>query len=237
MISQAAKAQPTHFAVLTLFPEMVESAAMHSIFKRALQAGLVQLSCIDIRNFSQNKHRQADDYPYGGGAGMVMKAQPIYDAYKHALGAMGTANARVVYLTPAGRCFNQAIAWELAAHKNLVLLAGRYEGVDERVIEEIVTDEISIGDYVLTGGELAALVVIDAVARLLPGVVGKAASLAEESFTTGLLEYPQYTRPEEVLGRKVPEILLSGDHGKIATWRSETALQRTQQRRPDLLRN
>jgi len=224
------------FTVLTLFPEMIYGAANHSIFKRGLEQGHLHLDCINIRNFSNNKHNQVDDYPYGGGFGMVMKAQPIYDAYQHALAKQNTQKKpRLIYLTPAGKPLTQAIANELASEEALFLLCGHYEGVDERVIEEIVTDEISIGDYVLTGGELAALVLMDCVARLVPGVLGKEGSFADESFMSGLLEYPQYTRPAEVFGRSVPDVLLSGDHAAIEKWRNEQSLQRTQSRRPDLL--
>ena len=225
------------FTVLTLFPEMIYGATDHSIFKHGLEQGHLQLDCVNIRDFSGNKHNQVDDYPYGGGFGMVMKAQPIYDAYQHALSKRPSTqkNPRFIYLTPAGKPLTQAIANELANEEALFLLCGHYEGVDERVIEEIVTDEISIGDYVLTGGELAALVLMDCVARLVPGVLGKEGSFADESFMSGLLEYPQYTRPAEVLGRSVPDILLSGDHGAVEKWRREQSLQRTQSRRPDLL--
>ncbi|MCL2852208.1 MAG: tRNA (guanosine(37)-N1)-methyltransferase TrmD [Defluviitaleaceae bacterium] len=224
------------FSVLTLFPDMVYASAGYSIFKRGLDQGFVQLDCIDIRDFSANKHRQVDDYSYGGGFGMVMKAQPIYDAYQHALERLGcAASPRVVFLTPAGRPLTQELVAEFAREDALILLCGHYEGVDERVVEEIVTDEVSIGDYVLTGGELAALVLMDAVARLVPGVLGKEGSFAEESFTAGLLEYPQYTRPAEVLGRAVPDVLLSGDHKAVEKWRHEQSLRRTKTRRPDLL--
>ena len=224
-----------HFTVLTLFPGMIYSAANHSIFKRGLDQGRVRLDCVDIRDFSGNKHKQVDDYPYGGGFGMVMKAQPIYDAYRHALERIGRESSpRVVFLTPAGKRLTQAIVSELAREESLILLCGHYEGVDERVVEEIVTDEISIGDYVLTGGELAALVLMDAVARLVPGVLGKEGSFADESFSDGLLEYPQYTRPPEVLGRAVPEVLLSGDHKAVDKWRNEQSKERTRMRRPDL---
>ena len=222
------------FAVLTLFPEMVQSATQHGILGRGLADGLLRLDCIDIREFSQNKHRRVDDYPYGGGAGMVMQAQPVYDACVKAL-TLFAKKPRVVYLSPAGKPFNQRMAGEFAAIGGLVLIAGRYEGVDERVIEEVVTDEVSIGDYVLTGGELAALVVMDAVGRLVPGVLGAPDSIRDESHQSGLLEYPQYTRPEIALGRSVPEVLLSGDHGRIAQWRKDMALKRTQERRPDML--
>ena len=226
-----------NFTVLTLFPEMVLAAANHSIFRRGLEQGRLRLDCVNIRDFSGNKHNQADDYPYGGGFGMVMKAQPVYDAYLWALGRLNlTRSPRVVFLTPAGKRFTQALSSEFARQEALILLCGHYEGVDERVVEEIVTDEVSIGDYILTGGELAALVLMDAVARLVPGVLGKEGSFADESFADGLLEYPQYTRPALALGRTVPEVLLSGDHKAIEKWRREQSLRRTKERRPDLLR-
>ncbi|MCL2619177.1 MAG: tRNA (guanosine(37)-N1)-methyltransferase TrmD [Defluviitaleaceae bacterium] len=224
------------FTVLTLFPELVREASGHSIFKRGLDQGLLNLHCVNIRDFAANKHNRADDYPYGGGCGMVMKAQPVYDAYRHARQRLGADRPpRVIFLTPAGRRLDQTIVQDLAREEALILLCGHYEGIDERVVEEIVTDEISIGDYILTGGELAALVLMDAVARLVPGVLGKEASFKDESFSANLLEYPQYTRPSEVLGRHVPDILLSGDHKAIDRWRGEQARIRTEARRPDLL--
>jgi tRNA (guanine37-N1)-methyltransferase len=192
---------------------------------------LVNVNCVNIRDFAVNKHGQVDDAPYGGGAGMVMMAPPVYDTYR----SLGT-DARVVYLTPQGRVFNQQMAAEFAALDELVLLCGHYEGLDERAIEEIVTDEVSLGDYVLTGGEPAALVLIDAVSRLIPGVLGKDESHMDESFSHGLLEYPHYTRPPSFMGREVPEVLLSGNHGQIEKWRREEALKRTRLKRPDLLK-
>ena len=225
-----------NFTVLTLFPEMIHGAANHSIFKRGLDQGLLHLNCINIRDFSANKHNQVDDYPYGGGFGMVMKAQPVYDAYRHAITTLETSKPpRVIFLTPAGRRLTQSVVSELAHEEHLLLLCGHYEGIDERVIEEIVTDEISVGDYVLTGGELPALILMDAVSRLIPGVLGKHGSFADESFSNSMLEYPQYTRPSEALGRHVPGILLSGDHGAIEKWRREQSYRRTKTRRPDLL--
>lgn len=223
------------FTVLTLFPDMIHNACAFSIFKRGLDQGLIELDCVDIRCFTDNKHRRVDDYPYGGGLGMVMQAQPIYDAYKHVLAGRGTDTARVVYLTPAGKPLTQSLVTELSQESGLILLCGHYEGIDERVIEEIVTDEVSLGDYILTGGELAALVLMDAVARLVPGVLGKEGSAHEESFSFGLLEHPQYTRPASVLGRHVPEVLISGDHKAIENWRREQSLLRTRLRRPDLI--
>jgi len=221
-----------NFHVLTLFPE-VFTQANHSVIKRACDAGLISINPVYIRDFAINARGQTDGYPYGGGAGMVMMAQPIYDAYN----SICIKNARVLFLTPQGRVFNQALAQELAVETDLVLLCGHYEGIDQRVIDEIVTDEISLGDFVLTGGEIAAMALIDAVGRLVPGVI-KENSLADESFSGvgGLLEYPQYTRPPEFMGRKVPEILLSGHHGEIEKWRAQQALDATRRKRPDLLR-
>ena len=221
------------FIVLTLFPEMIEGALNHSMLKRAGEAGLIDVECINIRDFSDNPHKTTDDYPYGGGAGMVMTPQPVFDAYRHARGKAEAA--KVVYMTPQGRPFTQRVAEELSKESSLIILCGRYEGIDERVIEEIAPDEISIGDYILTGGEIAAMAVIDSVARLLPDVLGNAGSAEEESFSGGLLEYPQYTRPAEFMGRKVPEVLLSGHHANIEKWRKEQALERTKNKRPDLL--
>lgn len=222
-----------NFFVLTLFPEMIKETLSHSILGRAQRDGLVSVEAINIRDFSNNKHLQVDDYPYGGGAGMVMQPQPIYDAYQSVLPKAG--KARVLYMTPQGKPFTQRIAEELAQEENLVFLCGHYEGVDERVVEEIVTDEISLGDFVLTGGELAAITMIDAISRLMPGVLGKEASFEDESFSDGLLEYPQYTRPPVFMDREVPQILLSGHHGNIEKWRREQALLRTAAKRPDLL--
>lgn len=221
------------FFVLTLFPEMIEQTLSHSIMGRAQREGFLSVEAVNIRDYTLNKQKHVDDYPYGGGAGMVMQGQPIYDAYQSLMPQ--AAGARVVYLTPQGRPFTQRVAEELAQEEKLVFLCGHYEGVDERVIEEIVTDEISLGDFVLTGGELAAIAVIDAVSRLVPGVLGKEESFADESFSDGLLEYPQYTRPPVFMGRAVPEVLLSGHHGNVAKWRREQALLRTAKKRPDLL--
>jgi len=223
-----------NFFVLTLFPEMIQETLSHSILGRAQRDGFVSIEAINIRDFSNNKHLQVDDYPYGGGAGMVMQPQPIYDAYQSILPK--AKNARVLYMTPQGKPFTQRIAEELSQEENLVFLCGHYEGVDERVIEEIVTDEVSLGDFVLTGGELAAITMIDAISRLMPGVLGKEASFEDESFSEGLLEYPQYTRPPIFMEREVPPILLSGHHGNIEKWRREQSLLRTASKRPDLLK-
>lgn len=221
------------FFVLTLFPEMIQQTLSHSIMGRAQKEGHISVEAINIRDYTLNKQKHVDDYPYGGGAGMVMQAQPIYDAYQSI--AEKAKGARVVYMTPQGRPFTQRIAEELSKEENLVFLCGHYEGIDERIIEEIVTDEISLGDFVLTGGELAAITIIDAVSRLVPGVLGKEDSFADESFSDGLLEYPQYTRPPVFHGKEVPEILLSGHHANIAKWRREQSLIRTVKKRPDLL--
>lgn len=221
------------FFVLTLFPEMIQQTLSHSIMGRAQKEGHISVEAINIRDYTLNKQKHVDDYPYGGGAGMVMQAQPIYDAYQSI--AEKAQGARVVYMTPQGRPFTQRIAEELSQEENLVFLCGHYEGIDERIIDEIVTDEISLGDFVLTGGELAAITIIDAVSRLVPGVLGKEDSFANESFSDGLLEYPQYTRPPVFHGKEVPEILLSGHHANIAKWRREQSLIRTVKKRPDLL--
>lgn len=221
------------FYILTLFPEMVLAGLRTSIIGRAEEAGFLSLEAVNIRDFSANKHHKVDDYPYGGGAGMLMQAQPVYDAFCFVAERIGR-KPRCVYLTPQGSVFEQGMARELAGEEELVLLCGHYEGIDERVLDEIVTDYISIGDYVLTGGELPAMVLIDAVSRMVPGVLTNEESKSSESFEDGLLEYPQYSRPEEWRGRKVPPVLLSGHHKNIQHWRREQSLQRTKERRPDL---
>ena len=208
------------FYVLTLFPEMIEGTLSHSITGRAIKDGVIGVKAVNIRDFTKDKHRHVDDYPYGGGVGMVMQPQPIYDAYKSIEEKAG--KARVLYMSPQGKKFNQKMAEEFSKEDNLILLCGHYEGVDERIIEEIVTDEVSIGDFVLTGGELAAITIIDTVSRLVPGVLNKEESYENESFSDGLLEYPQYTRPPEFLGRTVPDVLLSGHHANIDKWRRES---------------
>jgi len=222
------------FHVLTLFPEMIKEATGHSILGRAIKSGLVQVNPINIRDFAINKHGQVDDSPYGGGAGMVLMPTPVYSAYEHICN-ISNNNFPVIYLSPQGKTLNQAKAKELSALDEMVLLCGHYEGLDERVIEEIVTEEISIGDYILTGGEIAALVLMDTVSRLVTGVLGKAVSHEEESFSDGLLEYPHYTRPPEFRGRFVPEVLLSGHHANIKEWRRNQSIKRTEEKRPDLL--
>lgn len=220
------------YTVLTLFPEMIMQAFSHSILARAQKENHICIEAIDIRAFSKNKQKHVDDYPYGGGAGMVMQAQPIYDAYQS---IPEQKRGRVIYLSPQGKTFTQQLAQQLAREENIVFLCGHYEGVDERVLEQLEVEEISIGDFVLTGGEIAAIAVIDAVARLVPGVLGKEASFQEESFSDGLLEYPQYTRPEEFEGMKVPEVLQSGHHGNIDKWRRKKAIEITYIKRPELL--
>ncbi len=221
--------------ILTLFPEMFAGPFSSSIVKRARERGLIELNLVNIRDFSANKHHTVDDTPYGGGAGMVMGPEAIFKAVEHVRGQAGRASCRVALMCPQGRSFSQALAWDLAAEKELVIICGHYEGVDERVREMLVTDEISIGDYILTGGELPAMVVVDAVARLIPGVLGEADSVEEESFNAGLLEYPHYTRPKEYRGLSVPDVLLSGHHEEIRKWRRKQSLLRTLLRRPELL--
>jgi tRNA (guanine37-N1)-methyltransferase len=220
--------------VLTLFPPLFEAPFSFGIFKRAVDSGLVQLNIIDIRDYTHDKHHTADDYPYGGGAGMVLKPGPVFEAVEDVRAGVKD-KPRIVLLTPQGRLFSQDMAAALARESHLVFICGHYEGVDERVGEHLATDEISIGDYVLTGGELPAMVVIDAVVRLLPGVLGSEESPREDSHAGGLLEYPQYTRPVDFRGWLVPEVLVSGDHGRIARWRREQVIRRTLERRPDLL--
>ena len=226
-----------HIDILTLFPEMFQGPFNFSILKRAIDHRQVSINIHNIRDYTHDKHHTVDDYAYGGGAGMILKPEPIFEAVesiksniKQEIGELP-----VILLTPQGRLFSQQIARELSTHSHLILICGRYEGVDERVREHLVTDEISIGDYVLSGGELAAMVVVEAVVRLLPGVLGSEASLVDDSHVDGLLEYPQYTRPVEYRGWSVPEVLLCGNHAQIAKWRREQSIQRTQERRPELL--
>ncbi|GFO84929.1 tRNA (guanosine(37)-N1)-methyltransferase TrmD [Anaerostipes butyraticus] len=221
------------FHILTLFPDMVRDGLNTSIIGRAIEAGHLEINAVNIRDYSTNKHLKVDDYPYGGGAGLVMQPEPIYRAYQDLRKNMKKA-PRVIYLTPQGQVFRQEMAKELAKEEELVFLCGHYEGIDERVLEEIVTDYVSIGDYVLTGGELPAMVMIDAISRLVPGVLNNDESAGEESFENGLLEYPQYTRPPVFLDKEVPEVLLSGHHENIRKWRYEQSVKRTKERRPDL---
>ena len=224
-----------NFYILTLFPEMVSQAMHTSIIGKAVERGLLHIEAINIRDYTRDKHMKTDDYPYGGGAGMLMQAQPVFDACQSVIDRIGQdRRRRVIYVTPQGKPFHQAMAKELSMEEELIFLCGHYEGIDERVLEEIVTDEVSLGDYVLTGGELAAMVMVDAIARLVPGVLHNEESAETESFGDGLLEYPQYSRPEIWHGKRVPEILLSGDHAKVDAWRLEQALLRTKERRPDL---
>jgi tRNA (guanine37-N1)-methyltransferase len=221
------------FDILTLFPNMFSSPLRESILGKAIEKGLIQIRTINIRDFTLDKHQVADDSPYGGGQGMVMKVEPIARAIESAKSQ--NPSARSVYLTPQGKTFNQDLARRLSTQPHLILLCGRYEGVDERARELFIDEEISIGDYILTGGELAAMVLIDAVSRFIPGVLGSVRSAEDDSFFNSLLEYPQYTRPSDFRGRGIPEVLLSGNHSAISLWRKREALRRTSLRRPDLL--
>ena len=222
------------FQILTLFPEMVMQGLNTSIIGRAVENKLIEIDAVNIRDYTMDKHGKVDDYPYGGGAGMLMQAQPVFDAYKAVEKKIST-RPRVIFLTPQGKTFNQEMAEEFAKEEDLIFLCGHYEGIDERALEMVVTDMVSAGDYVLTGGELPAMMMIDAVSRLVPGVLNNEASAEFESFQDNLLEYPQYTRPEEYEGRKVPEVLLSGHHANIEKWRREKSIERTLAARPDLL--
>ena len=233
------------FHVLTLFPDMIMSGLDTSILKRAMERGIIRAEAVNIRDYTLDKHQKVDDYPYGGGAGMLMQAQPIYDCTMAVLADIEKRReqdglwevhkpTRVIYVTPQGKVFDQSMAEELAGEEELIFLCGHYEGIDERVLEEVVTDYVSIGDYVLTGGELPAMVIIDAISRLVPGVLNNDESAMTESFDQGLLEYPQYSRPNIWHGKEVPPILLSGDHKKVEEWRREQSILRTKERRPDL---
>lgn len=228
-----------NFHILTLFPEMVLQGLNTSIIGRAVEREYISINAVNIRDYTLDKHGKVDDYTYGGGAGMLMQAQPVYDACMAVQDKIAARNnnvkkARVVYVTPQGRTFHQEMAKEFAKEEDLIFLCGHYEGIDERVLEEIATDYVSIGDYVLTGGELPAMVMVDAIARLVPGVLHNSDSAVTESFYNGLLEYPQYSRPEVWRDKKVPEILLSGDHAKVDAWRLEQSIERTKKLRPDL---
>ena len=225
-----------NFHVLTLFPEMIEQGINTSITGRAIEKGLISLNAINIRDYAGNKHGQVDDYPYGGGAGMVMQPGPVYRSYESVTEKIGY-KPRVIYLTPQGKVFNQSMAEEFSEEEDLVFLCGHYEGIDERVLEMIVTDNVSIGDYVLTGGELPSMVMIDAISRLVPGVLNNDVSAEFESFNDNLLEYPQYTRPVVFMDKAVPDILLTGHHKNIETWRRQKSIERTLERRPDLLKD
>ncbi len=226
--------------VMTLFPEMFSGPLDDSMIQRAKEKNIVDLEYINIRDYADNKHKKVDDYPYGGGPGMVMAPQPIFDCYNQivkATGLKGDERPRVIYLSPKGEIFNQRVAIELSKEKFIIMLCGHYEGVDQRVIDEIVTDEISIGDYVLTGGEIPAMVLIDSITRLLPGVLSQSQCYEDETFYSGLLEYPQYTRPASFRGLEVPGVLISGNHKKIDEWRRKESLRLTYKRRPELLKN
>ena len=222
------------FDVLTLFPDIFDAVMKESIIGKAQENNAIEINAINIRDFSKNKHKKVDDYPYGGGGGMVMTPQPIYDAYLSIIKDL-SYKPKLIYLSPQGKVLNQKKVVELSKEKHIILLCGHYEGIDERIIEEIVDEEISIGDYVLTGGEIPAMVLIDSVSRLVPNVLPSEDAYKNESHCNGFLEYPQYTRPYEFMGRKVPDILLSGHHAKIEEWRKEQSLKRTLEKRPDLL--
>lgn len=224
-----------NFHVMTLFPDMVYNGLNTSITGRAIANGLMTLNTVDIRKYTKDKHNHVDDYPYGGGAGMVMQAQPVYDCYMDIVNTYNIKKPRVVFLTPTGKVFNQQMSKELAMEDDIIFLCGHYEGIDERVIEMIVTDNVSIGDYVLTGGELPAMVMIDSISRNIKGVLNNDISAETESFSNNLLEYPQYTRPPVFMGKEVPEVLLSGNHKMIDEWRLNKSIERTKERRPDLL--
>ena len=223
------------YHILTLFPELISAYMDASILGRACENGILSYRAVNIRDYSLDKHKKVDDYPYGGGPGMVMQAQPIYDAWSDVVSGIAK-KPRCIYLTPQGRTFDQDMAKELAKEEDLVFLCGHYEGVDERVLNRIVTDPVSAGDFVLTGGELPALMMIDAISRMIPGVLGNEISGEGESFENGLLEYPQYSRPECWMGEHVPDVLLSGDHERICSWRREESVKRTRSMRPDLLK-
>ncbi len=241
-----------HFYIMTLFPEMVMQGLNTSITGRAIQKGLLSVEAVNIRDYAFNKHNSVDDYPYGGGAGMVMQAEPVYQAYQAVVEKVNDCrrnvqadgagpkeagrSPRVIYLSPQGKTFSQGIAEELAKEEELIFLCGHYEGIDERVLEEIVTDYVSVGDYVLTGGELPAMIMVDAISRLVPGVLHNDVSAEFESFQDNLLEYPQYSRPEVWHGKRVPEVLLSGHHANVEKWRRKQSVIRTAKLRPDLLR-
>ena len=221
---------------MTLFPDMVRAVLSESIIGRADKADIIKVNCHNIRDYSKDKHRKTDDTPYGGGVGMLMTCQPIYDCYKHITESIDEKErTRVIYMSPKGRLFSHEVARELSGYDNLIFLCGHYEGVDQRIIDEICDEEISIGDFVVTGGEIPACIVVDAVSRLIDGVLADKDCYEDESVASGILEYPQYTKPREFMGREVPEVLLSGDHKKIAEWRLREAVRITAERRPDML--
>ncbi len=239
MASVCDRIEPMRIDIMTLFPQMFESVLSSGIFKRAIERGMVVINTHNIRDYTHDRHHTVDDYPYGGGAGMVLKPEPVFEVVEAVKSDIsqkqGVDSVPVILLTPQGRLLSQRVALELSGHGHLILICGHYEGVDERVREHLATDEISIGDYVLSGGELAAMVVADAVIRLVPGVLGSEVSSIDDSHATGLLEYPQYTRPPEYRGWGIPEVLVSGNHAQIARWRREQAIIRTLERRPELL--
>jgi tRNA (guanine37-N1)-methyltransferase len=224
------------FDVLTIFPEMFSAVLDESIIGRAQKKGIIKINTVNIRDYSKDKHKKTDDYPYGGGEGMVMMVQPVFDAYS-SIKTESDSKPHVIYLTPQGTVLNQDIVSTLSSYRHLILLCGHYEGIDERIIEEIVDEEVSVGDYVLTGGELPAMIVIDAVSRVIPGVLSSDNSYKCESHYNGLIEYPQYTRPYEFNGKKVPDVLLSGNHKNIEKWRKRQSIKRTYVKRPDLFKN
>lgn len=223
------------FDVLTLFPDMFSAVLGDSIIARAAQKGLLEMNFINIRDFSKNKHKKTDDYPYSGGGGMLMTPQPIYDAYQSIVKDLDY-KPYTIYMSPQGKVFDQKTAVELSSYKHIVILCGHYEGVDQRIIDMLVDCEMSVGDFVLTGGEIPAMAVIDAVSRMIPGVLSSQSSYENESHFSGLLEYPQYTRPEEFMGRKIPEVLISGHHAKIEEWKRAEAIKNTLKKRPDMLK-
>ena len=222
------------FHIMTLFPDMINSYIGESIIKRAIEKQIIDVHVYNIRDFTKNKHKKVDDYPFGGGAGMLMTPQPIYDTYMHIINKYGIQNPTVIYLTPKGKTYNQGIVKQMCLKEDIILLCGHYEGIDQRIIDLIVTDEISIGDFVLTGGELPALMLVDSIARLVPGVLSQDESFEDESFENNLLEYPHYTRPRTFMDMDVPQVLLSGNHKKIEEWRKEESLKLTKKRRIDL---
>ena len=224
-----------NFYVMTLFPEMVMGGLNNSIIKRAMENELIRIEAVNIRDYTLDKHKKVDDYPFGGGAGMLMQAQPVWRCYQSILSGIKSEKPRILYMSPQGKTFNQEMARELSKEEDLIFLCGHYEGIDQRVLDRIGVEEVSIGDYVLTGGEFPAMVMIDTISRLVPGVLNNDTSTDEESFSdSNLLEYPQYTRPEEWEGVKVPEVLLSGHHKNIEKWRLEKAIENTKLKRPDL---
>jgi tRNA (guanine37-N1)-methyltransferase len=225
------------FDIITIFPELFAGVTECGIIRRAVQSGLVDIRIVNLREFTKDRHRSVDDRPYGGGEGMVFMPEPLFEAIEFCKGQEGGQNGQVVLMTPQGKTWSQNLAAEFATISHLLLICGRYEGVDQRVIDSLVDREISIGDFVLSGGEIPAMVILDSVVRLIPGALGCSESAINESFSTGLLDYPQYTRPAEYRGQAVPEVLLSGDHAKIEKWRKEQALEKTKRARPELIKN